>query len=98
MSEATKTGLAVVDDKSTVQGSQRGEICIEGDSIEEVRDTYARELALKHAAALGLHRPGFSGGAWTEWVDGTGKPLHGEEFRLAEHKRCRAYYPVQAGF
>lgn len=98
MPETVKTGLAVIDDKTTTSGTQRGEICVEGDTLEEVRTIEARDLALKAAAEKGLHRPGFSGGGWTEWVDPAGNVLHGEAFRAAEKKRCRIYYPVQAGF
>lgn len=93
---AQPTGIRVVPLKEERRGN-KADIAVEGDTIDQVYSLEAREAVLSHARSIGLSRPGFSGGCWTEWVGADGKRLVGDEFKNSPYKRCRAHYPVQDG-
>ncbi len=76
----------------------RAEVAVEGDNLEQVYSLQARQAALDHAVKLGLNRPGFNGSPWVEWVDDSGNVLVGEAFKNSPVKKCRAHFPIQAGF
>lgn len=86
----------IVDEKSERTGP-KAEVCVECRSMDQVYEKATRELVLAHAARLGMSRPGFSGGCWTEWVNEAGEVVRGEEFKAAPVKYVRAYYPIQEG-
>lgn len=93
---AEQTFPRIVEDRSERNGP-KAEICVECRTMDEAFEKGTRELVLNHASKIGMTRPGFSGGAWTEWVNEQGETIRGEEFKAAAVKYVRAHYPIQEG-
>lgn len=89
-------GLGIVRDACRRNGNS-AVIVIEGDSPEEVMNKQAKELALNHAATLGVSRPGVGTGGGPYPVDPAGQA--GDPVQTANTAGCKYRYdwPVQGG-
>lgn len=88
--------LGIVNDQCRRNGN-RATVVIEGDSPEHVMSTEARQLALHHAATMGISRPGLGTGGGPYPVDPNGEA--GDPVATANTTGCKYRYdwPVQGG-
>jgi hypothetical protein len=88
--------IGVVRDKCVMVGN-KATVVVEGDNPEEVMTKEARELVLRHAAQMGVQRPGLGTGGGPYPVDQDGNS--GDPVATANAGGCRYRYdwPVQGG-
>ncbi len=88
--------LGIVRDQCQMHGN-KATIVIEGDNPTEVMTKEAKEMVLRHAAQLGVSRPGIGTGGGPYPVDRNGQA--GDPVETANAGGCRYRYdwPVQGG-
>jgi len=88
--------LGIVQDQCQRNGN-RGTVVVEGNSPNEVMSKEAREMALSHAATLGISRPGLGTGGGPYPVNAQGEA--GDPVQTANAGGCKYRYdwPVQGG-
>lgn len=87
----------VVTDLCKALGNNKATVVVEADGLEEVMSAAVRNMAIAHASAMGVARPGIQSATGTWPVDRNGSDDPGDVAKAGKDRRYRAEYPIQGG-